>query len=410
MFRPRNLPNGDVPGQGIDNASYADSMDDMDDMDDGVSYADNVESDREEQEPEGFINRSDLDNGLGYDTEGNNARPKSNWDVFQIVQRMRGQVRTLRFWNRVHVGVRLTFCIILFLLVLGTATFTKLCFLLIAYNINNHKAREASLSDTAQEVTVTVPWIWSMLILITAPYIFTILRNTFRVIFKKQRKLQIIPFLVVMLFETLHSIGLCIFVFMVAPNFDPVLVLMLCQGVGLVPAFNKIFWTRKDDTDDKEDKANTHEEFASPFWRSVSVITFLLQGGFIGVATWKCYRETARPSVTVILLPLSLVLISLRWWDNFVQRRKSHKSSFKERLAKPEPQSTLAKPKSFTELLKSIDKNRVKIDLLASLWKLVLTCICPVIMFGSRGRGCWDTFMFKAKKESDAVRSLAIRI
>ncbi|XP_067661074.1 chitin synthase chs-2-like [Haliotis asinina] len=396
MFRQPYLPNGEVPGQGVDNASYADTMDDMDDMDDeddDVSYGDNLDEDREDLE-EGFTNRIELGNYTDNDIEEDKASATNNWDVFKIVPPVKGQVRTLRFWNRVHVGVRITLCIFLFLLVLGSATFSKLCFLLIAANIN-----KGSPSDEGLGVTVKVPWLWSMLILITAPYLFIILRNTFRFIFKKQRKLQIIPFVVVMLFETLHSIGLCLFVFVVAPSFDPVMVLMLSQGVGLVPAFNKIFWTRKGDMDGK---TNTHEEFASPFWRSVSVITFILQGVFIGVSTWNSYTDTSRSHVTVILLPLSLVLISLRWWDNFVQRRKSHRSQKKlhnnNNNKKSSGKERFAKPESLTDLLKLIDKNRVKIDLLASLWKIVLTCVCLVIIFGSRGQDCWDTFLFMTEK------------
>ncbi|XP_046337442.2 chitin synthase chs-1-like [Haliotis rufescens] len=380
MFRAPYLPNGDVPGQGVDNRSYCDSDMTYDESNHGLD--DTFDEDAEEGE-EDRVSHDDLE-------EEDHETSQMNWDVFRVVPRKEEHVRNLRFWNRVYVGVRITLCGVIFLFVLGTGTFTKLCFLLIAYNMNYHHAAGGdALSGAAEDVTVRVAWIWSMLILITAPYVFTILRNIFRVIFKKQKQLQIIPFLVVMLFETCHTLGLCIFVFLVAPTFDPVMVLLLCQGVGFVPAFNKIFWTRKENAN----KENSHEAFASPFWRSVSVITFILQGVFIGVSTWKGYVKTARPSATVILLPLSLVLISMRWWDNFIQRKKSvTPKSEKQKVV-----TRFDKPQSFTDLLKRIDTNRVKIDLLVSVWKIVLTCIILVILFGSSGGECWDTLMFESK-------------
>lgn len=83
-------------------------------------------------------------------------------------------------WNACLIIIRITFCSLLFMVVLVTSTVSKMTFLLMTANIfpstteNSLKTLNGTLSYPLNSTDVR--WIWSILITITAPYLITIMK------------------------------------------------------------------------------------------------------------------------------------------------------------------------------------------------------------------------------------------
>ena len=81
---------------------------------------------------------------------------------------------------------------------------------------------------------VRIYWAWSILLMICTPYIFVFLKCLWRILFKTKKNPDIKTLLLALIIETLHTIGLCLLMFMVLPSLDnTVQALMFLLGVGV---------------------------------------------------------------------------------------------------------------------------------------------------------------------------------
>ena len=130
-----------------------------------------------------------------------------------------------------------------------------------------------------------------------------------------------------MIVETLHTIGLCLLVFYVIPSFDPLIGSLLLMNVAFIPGILKVF---ESNVDRHGYDALQFREKETPFksvLRKVMDITMVtVHSGVMGVWSYKAYVEMNDLTLAV-LIPVSLILTSLTWWDNYV-----HTSKMKRRL------------------------------------------------------------------------------
>lgn len=97
-------------------------------------------------------------------------------------------------WNACLIIIRITFCSLLFMVVLVTSTVSKMTFLLMTANIfpstteNSLKTLNGTLSYPLNSTDVR--WIWSILITITAPYLFTILKYLWVLMKQRTKPMQ----------------------------------------------------------------------------------------------------------------------------------------------------------------------------------------------------------------------------
>lgn len=63
-------------------------------------------------------------------------------------------------------------------------------------------------------------WAWSIFIMVSAPYAFVFVRCAWRVTFRSTSKPKISAFLVAALVETIHTVGVSVFAFIVLPSAD----------------------------------------------------------------------------------------------------------------------------------------------------------------------------------------------
>lgn len=103
-----------------------------------------------------------------------------SWDVFRVTSEDNISCCSNECWNTCFRISRIMFCSLLFLLVLMTSIISKMTFLLMTSNIfpstteNNLKTSNGTLSYTTN--STDVKWVWGILLTITAPYLFTILK------------------------------------------------------------------------------------------------------------------------------------------------------------------------------------------------------------------------------------------
>ena len=201
-------------------------------------------------------------------------------------------------------------------------------------------------------------WAWSIFLMICTPYAFIFIRCFWRVLFKRKKNPEISTFLFALIIETLHTIGLCLLVFIVLPSLDnAVQMLMFLLGVALIPSWLKIFVRP-----DNEERLVLHiilDILALLVQLSVLIVWPLVislspdsEGKYSPLLSWS--------------IPTSLFLISFRWWENFVDGDSRFPDRIREQL---------------TILSGKLNRSRTKVQLVLSLWKIVLSLVMMILCF-----------------------------
>jgi len=161
----------------------------------------------------------------------------------------------------------------------------------------------------------------------------------------------------VLIVEAAHTFGLCLFVYKVLPAYDVVRALLLTCTTSIIPAALKLLLTKGG---------------RSPLSVIVDICALLMQCSvFFLVTVFTRARAFHLPdSLHLLELCASVVLISLRYWENFIDRDIS----------------TLA-VQNFKQTLRL---GRCKMYIFASIWKIALTLAFAYLLIPEvRGRYCW---------------------
>ncbi|XP_041374254.1 uncharacterized protein LOC121387299 [Gigantopelta aegis] len=354
-------------------------------------------------------------------------RKKTKWDIFKENSNEAASVSDDQKWRNAYVMLTVTLCCFFFIIVLATATLSKLTFLLMTYNIYprdnfTFEYNNETYTLKSHDHVIEVKWVWALLMAICAPYLFTACSCLWRLIFKKTGKLKFVPLLMAMIAETLHTIGLCLLVFYVIPSFDPLIGALLLTNVAFVPAVLKIFESNVDRHGYDALQSSKKESSCKKAWGTVmDVVMATLHAGVMGVWSYKAYVEM-NDLILTVLIPVSLILTSVSWWDNYVHTPKmkgkktkstmngytkgkgiepvenGHMKGKETELAhnghtKPINQDEL-KGNILARLKKSIRKRCTKIYLITSVWKIILTMAIPAVFLSLGSKGCLEIFFF----------------
>jgi len=144
----------------------------------------------------------------------------------------------------------------------------------------------------------------------------------------------------VLIIEAAHTFGLCLFVYKVLPAYDIIRALLLTCSTSIVPAALKLLLTKGGRT---------------ALSVIVDICALLMQCSVFFLVTMFTPTHAFKLPDSVHLLELcaSVVLISLRYWENFIDRDVG----------------TLA-VQSFKQTLRL---GRCKLYIFASIWKIALT-------------------------------------
>lgn len=127
------------------------------------------------------------------------------WDIFRTTAKEAAtSEEDIKFWSKAFVIVKLVICVLLFLLVFGTSVITKICFIIITSNIHLFKNDSATarhflqlrtargaldFSDfTGDTHRTNVLWIWSLILIMGAPYLFISGKCIWRLYFQMSRR------------------------------------------------------------------------------------------------------------------------------------------------------------------------------------------------------------------------------
>ncbi|KAK3611787.1 hypothetical protein CHS0354_014139 [Potamilus streckersoni] len=157
----------------------------------------------------------------------------------------------------------------------------------------------------------------------------------------------------VMILETLHSLGLCVFVFMVLPSLDPFASILVCFQVALVPGVLGAI------------SRTTHPSHAYMI-RAMMITGVLLQMAAIGLMYSYYVLKYQMEHFQASILTLSSILVPLCWWDNYLNL-EGEKHTISVNIAR---------------YVKEIHNRRKKFNFVGNLWKICITFIFPLLLFG----------------------------
>ncbi len=81
-----------------------------------------------------------------------------------------------------------------------------------------------------------VAWIWCIFFVFVVPEVFTLFRSARTCLFKQARKCSFSDFLIVLIFESMHILGLSLLVYVVFPELDVVKAAMLTNCIAFIPS------------------------------------------------------------------------------------------------------------------------------------------------------------------------------
>ncbi|KAF8362093.1 chs-2 [Pristionchus pacificus] len=230
-----------------------------------------------------------------------------SWDIFRLLP-PKGDRQGLGFWHDASLQVlKLVTFGVLFLLSLGSAVLAKVV--------------ESDFNTVRIAPKHSAKWAWALFLVIAIPEVFVI--------------------------ETLHAIGVGIFVFRILPDLDAITALMLMNAVCVVPACLSLISRRA---------------------KKMTLIYIILDVFAIGAQS-TIYWKTISPTLVShrLSLPISLTLISLAWWQNF-----------------PHPKSALAPIRALAAFASRLNEKRSKTYALVSLWKCCIYAMCLIAFVSSR--------------------------
>lgn len=158
-----------------------------------------------------------------------------------------------------------------------------------------------------------VGWVWAILFCFIVPELFTWFRSTRICLFRTWKKPEKLEFLLVALFETIHVVGLAMFVYLVMPNLKVVEAVMLTNCVCVLPGILNIF-------------SRQEAGRLRPYFLTADILAVLAQ--FSGLFLWAALSWSTSYHNLVWILPISLFFVSFGWWENYVDSKSQFGKCF----------------------------------------------------------------------------------
>nr|AYU65264.1 chitin synthase A isoform 1 [Atta sexdens] len=286
------------------------------------------------------------------------------WDVFRNppmkTDSNSGSMANQKCLERMVQVIKVTVYLLVFIIVLGSGVIAKGTILFMTSQLRQDRKMlycNRQL-DRENQYIVTLPeeeriaWIWCIIIAFTVPEFGTLVRSIRMCIFKSWKKPQSMHFLVVSIMETFHVVGLALMFLAVLPELDVVKGAMLTNCVCFVPGLLGLLSRNKSKDDSK---------------RFVLVLVDIaaLAAQATSFVLWP-FLDSSRRSLW--LIPLTLILISCGWWENYVSM-----------------QSRIGLIRSLGRVKKEMRLTRYFTYMLVSVWKIMAFFISSVLILHIKG-------------------------
>ena len=169
---------------------------------------------------------------------------------------------------------------------------------------------------------------------------------------------------------------MCLFSFYVLPSMDPIRGLCLTFGVGVIPAVLKLF-------DRQCEKGRKFYVIAADILAVVAQLTILV--------LWPVRNLIVHEDIELVwTIPVSLLLISLGWWENYINKFTS--------------MGTIGR--RLREFKHNVRRMRTKIYIVTTFWKIILTLGLMTIMMTAGSSACIKVLYFSAEFAVDCPHLL----
>uniref|UniRef100_T1J5I3 chitin synthase n=1 Tax=Strigamia maritima TaxID=126957 RepID=T1J5I3_STRMM len=245
-----------------------------------------------------------------YDSGRRETVELKRWDVFRVVPIKDSNDGEQKCLDLIIRSLKVVTYLLTFLLVLGCSVTAKATLLLMTSQISNTSrtyCKNVADRNHQYDSRITDPervaWIWSVAFCFLIPEFFTFFRSARICVFKSYLKPKFLHLFTVALFETLHTVGISVLVFVVLPQMDSVKGAMITNCTCLVPAIFALF-------------SRHSEEGKRPAKMFIDAVAII--GQFSGLVIWPYVLNNRTLSWSI---PLSLFLVGFGWWENYVDVR-----------------------------------------------------------------------------------------
>lgn len=150
-----------------------------------------------------------------------------------------------------------------------------------------------------------IAWIWSLLMILIVPELMALFRSCRICTFKSYKRPSKGVFSLVFLCETLHTIGVVLLVFVILPSLDVVKGAMITNCLCFIPVLLSLL-------------SRHSGESKRAFKIFLDLLCLLSQ--FSSFVIWPM---TVQDSNISFLIPISTILISVGFWENYVDKNSS---------------------------------------------------------------------------------------
>ncbi|XP_071100719.1 chitin synthase chs-2-like [Haliotis cracherodii] len=260
----------------------------------------------------GSLRRSRTIENLAEGEDEVTTQPQHEWDRFeQKHEKLMSTSAENKQWRATRDRIcKIVTIILLFLVNLSLLVVSKLSIL----SLTSHLGKTLTQGSETHGPVVEVRLVWALLLCIVIPSVMNLIISTWRLCIQtreedrekkniKEKIKAILPIVVCLATELVHSLGILLLTFLVFPHLHPITGCVLMSTVGLMPCITRLLsgW------------CNVHTTFTN------NILKFVL--AFLYIANFVSWRVLSRVQTTIsltVLLPVSVLMISVKWWDNYV--------------------------------------------------------------------------------------------
>ncbi|GAB1606839.1 chitin synthase chs-2-like [Argonauta hians] len=340
-----------------------------------------VYSDSKEGEDQTIENESLTDkdyNNHSISTEQSSVYPVV-WDVFKSYD-LEAEPTPSSTVEYFKILFKLCFTLVLCSLVLLFGFLNKLTLVQIYSHFNtrpqhtsrhcvhilNNTTTTTTIINTTSNSYTEVTYIWALFLCIAMPYVQVLLPLMKRLVFKNTQPIKSKTFLWVLCVESVHSIGLFILTYLVLPQLEVTQLLLVLEGIAILPSFLKL------------------AEQQTCITRVFNCLAIFGQSSILFY--WMVFRplNDRRWYYLNAILPVALIFISVQWWDNYLGSK---------------PSCNLLK--KLSTLRRNLQKTRTRTYLIVILWKTLLNFILVVFAIGGENRKCYEILFYRRRIAND---------
>ncbi|XP_071101392.1 chitin synthase chs-1-like isoform X2 [Haliotis cracherodii] len=298
-----------------------------------------------------------------------NDKQSHFWDVFRVVDTE--VIRKETFDQMTFKVLKVLVYIFLFVIILCACVAQRLGLMVIISNIATNSSNKLVVSRQYDHYHMRLVHYVYLIIAMCIPYALSSLGSFFKWLFGVFPTPGVLTWLVVLLFEALHSVGLCALVFWVLPRYDIISGSLLLSATNIIPALLLLICSSQTIHGESKSRGGMKAFLdAIALLCQLSVIPMMLLYNFSQRKKVDITKiNVANESLDFPGVICAFLLTSLQCWENFVDGRVHTLSGRPER-------------KHFNNLVINkllqiryqLSEGRYAVSMIVGILKIIITC------------------------------------